>query len=173
MMSDHSNQSEQKCSNQLIHENGEEFKICSYNDVSILFRVRDQYFNATKLFSDGGRDFRTFKKGDRWRKIINEHEKRVQNGVCAKMLGPIYEIKKGFSNDIRGQYVHPKLIHFVADWVSIDYAFKVADIMDLINKNNQLKNKVLEETIRELQEENEYLNKVIEKLDLTVGDMLL
>ena len=37
-------------------------------------------------------------------------------------------------NELRGTYVHPELIHFIAEWVSLEYAFKVAKIMNMINE---------------------------------------
>jgi hypothetical protein len=58
---------------------------------------------------------------------------------------------------LKGWYIHPKLVHFVAEYCSIRYAFKVAEIMDLINEKNQLLNKTLEDTISEMRKENEEL----------------
>ena len=37
------------------------------------------------------------------------------------------------TNEFKGTYVHPKLIHFVAEYCSVEYAFMVAEIMDNIN----------------------------------------
>ena len=147
MSGDQSSAEVQFCTPLFCVENNEEFRTRTHNEVSILYRVSDKYVNVSKLCSDGGRCFKTFKRGDRWRKIINYWNNRQSKNA----LPPIYELK-GKYDKTRGQYIHPKLIHFVADWISIDYAFKVAEIMDLINERNQILNKTLDDTIIELQD---------------------
>ena len=62
---------------------------------------------------------------------------------------PIYELKKNY-NQMQGAYIHPDLVHFVADWVSIESGFNVAKIMDLINERNQFTNQDLNDTIKQL-----------------------
>ena len=134
---------EQFCTALFCNENNEDFLIGHYNGVTIMYRASDKYVNVSKLCIDGKRDFRTFKRSDRWRKIIEywnsqEEKSGVQN--CTSV--PLYELKGKYDKS-RGTYVHPKLIHFVADWISIEYAFKVAEIMDLINQRNEIEKKTL------------------------------
>ena len=157
MSTEHSAHGEQNCTSLFCIENREEFRIGTYNEVSILYRVHDGFVNATKLCNDGGRDFRTFKKGQRWRKIIEYWTQQEQNERCANLLtASNYELKGKYDKS-RGQYIHPDLIHFVAEWVSIEYAFKVKHIMDLINEKNQLLNRNLNDTISELTSELEQI----------------
>jgi hypothetical protein len=52
------------------------------------------------------------------------------------MGGPTYQLIKGYINDIKGSYVHPKLINYITFWASPKYAVKVGKIMDSINENN-------------------------------------
>jgi hypothetical protein len=49
----------------------------------------------------------------------------------------------------------------VADWLSIEYAFKVKKIMDLINERGQITNESLDETIEYYKNENERLKSQI------------
>lgn len=55
-----------------------------------------------------------------------------------------YESFYNISNvciECRGTYVHPDLVHFVAEWCNIEYAFKVNIIMNNINKLKELEHK--------------------------------
>ena len=111
-------------------ENDEEFIKGTYNGIEIYIRKSDGFINVTKMCDEGGRDFRTFKRSQRFKKIIqyyNDFE------CCANLHTPIiYELRNGF-HDMQGQYLTPDLIHFVAEWISIEYSFKVKHIMDSIN----------------------------------------
>ena len=119
------------------HSNVSEFQIGSYNGVSIVYRTSDKYVNASRLCSDGKRDFRTFKRSDKWRRIIEYWNQQYSESCVQNCTDAFYELMKGYPNEYRGQYVHPNLVHFVAEWISIEYAFKVAEIMNLINERNQ------------------------------------
>ena len=63
------------------------------------------------------------------------------------ILPPTILAKKDIKPEFQGEYVHPKLIHFVAEWISADYAFKVAELMDSINENihEQIKRENIED----------------------------
>ena len=60
---------------------------------------------------------------------------RAKNGSTGKQgeNEAFYELTKGVENNFKGIYIHPDLIHFVAEWCSVEYAFRVKDIMDSIN----------------------------------------
>ena len=111
-----------------ITENNEEFIQSTYNGISVYQRKKDGFINVTKLCFDGGRDFRTFKRSKRWNEIIQYYLKfeAVQN--CT----PIYELRKSY-NLMQGQFLIPDLVHFVAEWISLEYSFTVKHIMDSIN----------------------------------------
>ena len=112
-------------------ENDEEFVKGTYNGIEIYIRKSDGFINATRLCNSGGRDFSTFKRSQRWRKIIQYYEKfECQKGL--QNCRSLYELKKGY-NLMQGQYINPDLIHFVAEWISIEYSFIVKHIMDSIN----------------------------------------
>ena len=53
------------------------------------------------------------------------------------------------SNEFKGTYIHPKLVHFVAEWVDLEYAFTVSEIMDSINDkvHEELNNKQLPDNV--------------------------
>ena len=128
-------------------ENNEEFIKGTYNGIEIYIRKSDGFINATKLCISAKRDFRTFKRSKRWSSIFQyylkfECRKDVQN--CT----PLYELKNGY-NLMQGQYITPDLIHFVAEWISIEYSFIVKHIMDSINDkvHEVLEEKQLPDTV--------------------------
>jgi hypothetical protein len=46
----------------------------------------------------------------------------------------MHSIDKGFDNKYKGYYIHPKLINYIAFWISPKYAVSVRKIMDKINE---------------------------------------
>jgi hypothetical protein len=132
-----------------VTENSESFTRRTYNGISAIAREKDGYFNAGKLCRDAGKDFYGFKRGNRWKEIVEYWQKED----AANLLPPIYELKKGY-DECKGIYVHKDLIHFVAEFVSLEYTFKVKKIMDSINENNFDK---LNKHVEDLQNRNENL----------------
>ena len=59
----------------------------------------------------------------------------------------------GYSREVQGVYIHPKLVNYLCIHVDIDYAIKVGEIMDLINERIHLQMITIEEEKQELQEE--------------------
>ena len=137
--------------NTFCHENNEEFKIGTYNGVSIIYRVSDNYVNAGKLCRDANKRIFDFTRREKWNEIVNYWIKHEQNDVGGNSLLPLIELKKGYPK-ARGIYIHPDLVHFITEWISIEYSFMVKRIMNLINDRNRILNKCLKDTILELQD---------------------
>ena len=110
----------------------ETFTIGTYNGISVLIRDKDGYINAAKLGNDKKRA-RKYASSEKFDEICNLWMKNrsAQKGADPEMTAK-YQILNG-SNEFKGTYVHPDLVHFVAEWVDISYAFTVADIMNSIN----------------------------------------
>lgn len=110
----------------------ETFTIGTYNGISVLIRDKDGYINATKLGNDKRRA-RDYVNGPKFDEICNLWMKTRSAEIYADPeMTAKYQISHA-SNEFKGTYVHPHLIHFVAEWVDISYAFTVADIMNSIN----------------------------------------
>jgi hypothetical protein len=122
----------------------ETFIQTKYNDVSIMVRTKDKYINASHLCTAAHKDFRTFCKTKRWSQIIQFWGISRKNETAQKPA--VYEIKKGFNDAVFGKYIHPELIHFVAEYVSIEYSFKVKHIMDTINEFSEVTGQSFDET---------------------------
>ena len=128
----------------IIECNGETFTWGSYNDIEVLIRNSDGYVNATGLGNDQRRA-RKYINGEKFDEICNlwmktqSGKNRPDPEITAK-----YQLLN-VSNEIKGTYVHPELIHFVAEWVDISYAFMVSDIMNSINEVYHVKNTSFED----------------------------
>ena len=134
---------------------GERFYEDHYNGIRIIVRESDGYVNATKMCTDNGRTFKYYIRWDRWKEIVSAFQEHV---VDVNSHPPLIELSKGYSNNVKGQYIHPKLVHFVAEWISIEYAFKVAHIMDLLNEELHMRTITLEQRIAELEQDLENAN---------------
>ena len=119
----------------------ETFTIGTYNGISILIRDKDEYINATKLaarYSENKRrHLERFLKSEDMVGIIqywteNECKMRRPPFGATNETRPYYQNLRA-SNEFKGTYVHPDLIHFVAQWVDVSYAFAVKHVMDSIN----------------------------------------
>jgi hypothetical protein len=114
----------------VIISGGETFTQQTYNGVSILVRNADGYINATKMGSRDHRDVHDFLGGKRFVQICTIWSSEAQGVQQAKYVLPTV----GHINEVKGTYVHAKLVHFVAEWVDLKYAFTVQRIMDSVNK---------------------------------------
>ena len=88
----------------------------------------DRFFNSEKWIEI----CKNFKK-------INPPQKRGGSENTEFLTN--YIINSVGKCEIYGTYVIPDLIHFVAEWCNIEYAFKVNIIMNNINKLKELEHK--------------------------------
>ena len=99
-------------------ENNEKFIYSTYNGVTILVRESDGFINAGKLCTDAKENFYNFTRGKKWKQIMDYYTNSEGN----VNLRYLYNLKKGYDK-AQGKYLTPDLIHFVAEWISIPYAF--------------------------------------------------
>ncbi|KAI5507976.1 KilA, N-terminal/APSES-type HTH, DNA-binding family [Trichomonas vaginalis G3] len=117
--------------------NGETFTKGTYNGIEVLRRDKDGYINATKMAREAGKlnHLNRFLNSAKMQEILEFWLKeygRAKSGSTSKQA--FYELTKGVINEFKGIYIHPDLVHFVAEWCSVKYAFYVKDIMDSIDK---------------------------------------
>ncbi|KAI5522972.1 hypothetical protein TVAGG3_0587020 [Trichomonas vaginalis G3] len=132
--------------------NGETFTKGTYNGIEVLRRDKDGYINATKMAREAGRlnHLNRFLNSAKMQQILefwmNEYG-QAKSGSTSKQA--FYELTKGVINEFKGIYIHPDLVHFVAEWCSVKYAFYVKDIMDSIDKkvHEKLDEEELEDTV--------------------------
>ena len=150
-----------------IEINGDIFTFSTYNGLNVIVAPTG-YINATNLCNQCGKDFFNYKQNKEWAEIVNYFEKQQPCEITG-LVGPAeYRIHSGIPDKykfLRGTYVHPDLIHFVAHWCSIEYAFKVSKVMNLINERANItetpSNENLNLVIEQLKKENEELKRNI------------
>ncbi|KAI5487546.1 hypothetical protein TVAGG3_0955820 [Trichomonas vaginalis G3] len=132
--------------------NGETFTKGTYNGIEVLRRDKDGYINATKMAREAGRlnHLNRFLNSAKMQEILEFWLKeygRAKSGSTSKQA--FYELTKGVINEFKCIYIHPDLVHFVAEWCSVKYAFYVKDIMDSIDKkvHEKLDEEELEDTV--------------------------
>ncbi|KAI5539316.1 hypothetical protein TVAGG3_0014110 [Trichomonas vaginalis G3] len=132
--------------------NGETFTKGTYNGIEVLRRDKDGYINATKMAREAGKlnHLNRFLNSAKMQEILEFWLKEyggAKSGSTSKQA--FYELTKGVINEFKGIYIHPDLVHFVAEWCSVKYAFYVKDIMDSIDKkvHEKLDEEELEDTV--------------------------
>lgn len=159
--------------NNKIDINGDLYTRSDFNGISIIIHDKDGYINATKIAKDNNKQkhLERYLKSDKLDEICSSWLKislPQKRGGLVNKSELTYIITTG-TQEIYGTYVHPELIHFVAEWCNIEYAFKVCIIMNEINKLKELKNKDgkenLQNIINELKHKNEKLQQEINNKD--------
>jgi hypothetical protein len=124
-----------------------------YNGMEVWVRKEDGYINATRIDPL----VRKYLGGMEWPKTVaywleNEQKfrwtKKDTEEIEEKPKAS-YTIDGGYKHH-QGTYIHPDLIHFVAQWHSIEYAFAVKHVMDAINELNIAKHQEFEKTTHEI-----------------------
>ncbi|EAX85108.1 hypothetical protein TVAG_022050 [Trichomonas vaginalis G3] len=132
--------------------NGETFTKGTYNGIEVLRRDKDGYINATNMAREAGKlnHLNRFLNSAKMQEILEFWLKEyggAKSGSTSKQA--FYELTKGVMNEFKGIYIHPDLVHFVAEWCSVKYVFYVKDIMDSIDKkvHEKLDEEELEDTV--------------------------
>ena len=139
-------------SNQIV-SNGETFTKTDYNGISVIIDSNG-YYNASKICSDNKTRFLNISRNNYWIEYLN----RISYLLKIEQVDLIKE-KLKFSKEVRGIYIHPKLVNWLCEHVNLDYAILVGEIMDLMNERIHINNSNLEEEIEKLKKENEELKK--------------
>jgi FtsZ-binding cell division protein ZapB len=117
----------------VIKSNNETFTQKTFNGVSILVRDVDEYVNASKM--GGPRDVRDFLSGKKFSEICSVWGSRKGRSKVSISQKPAkYPLLTGLDGNTQGTYNHPDQVHFVAEWVDLEYAFTVRDIMESIDQ---------------------------------------
>jgi hypothetical protein len=101
------------------------YKKGSYNKITLYIRKEDSYINATKI----DKDVRNYLGQKTWPKVVIYWLENVVKGEPKAT----HTLTDGPSEH-RGIFIHPDLIHFIAEWHSLEYTFAVKRIMDVVNQ---------------------------------------
>ena len=154
--------------NHQITSNNETFTQSVYNGFKIIIRNYDGYINASNVVKQINDRENTAKQIKTLFKSVQyqDFENRLRNILQDKIL-PDKKLKYNLnevSKQLRGSYVHPKLINFICFWCSPSYALLVSEIMDSINEQNTTE---MNKIIKDLQDKN---NKLKTQIIQDIGD---
>ena len=130
-------------SNEII-SNGEKFIRTNYNGISVIIDSNG-YYNASKICKDNKNKYSFISRNKYWTDYLDE-----LSGGCKLSPTQLVVKKSNFSNDVKGVYIHPKLVNWLCMHLDYKYAIKVSEIMDLMNKKIHTNNSSLEEEIKKL-----------------------
>lgn len=121
-----------------------EFVYGTYLEFNVLFMRSNGYINATKLCAQAGKRF------DKW--LDNITSKRLVETFNGKLSqesaspnSTIFILKEEVSNEVRGTYVHKRLITHIACWCSPEFAWKVSTIVEEFYER-EFRSKLMEST---------------------------
>ncbi len=156
-----------------ITYNSENFIRGSYNGVSILVRASDGFFNARKLVEE-------INEKEGLRKTLQNIRKSPDFINYKIYLSSLYEFHtteleyelKG-NNDVKGFYLHPKLLHIICTKTSVKYLHITTEIMDSINARSQatglsfdeISNEIIKEQHQIIQIQNQHINEQTEVIN--------
>ena len=148
---------------------GRHYAKSDFNGVEIIYCKEDEYINATKMCQNVRNIYKINKRFDNyirlkeWKEAVDVFNKLYgkeettddsnsvycSSDVRSNKINPYYEIcgVKNEIDKIKGVYVHRKLINFVAEWCSIEYSFRVSELMEQIDKKRHKENLSLREII--------------------------
>ncbi len=151
--------------NQKILYKNETFTLSTYNGFKIIIRGSDGFINASDVVKQINKKEKSAKQIKTMFKSVQYQD--FENNL--KTILPGKNLKYNLNDvpiQLRGSYVHPKIINFVCFWCSPTYALLVGEIMDSINEQNTT---VMNKLIQDLQEEN---NKLKTQVIQDIGDNL-
>jgi hypothetical protein len=108
-----------------------------YGEFDVTMDMTTGYINATKLCTDGGRKMYKWLENKNNKELVEYYKSQ-----STEFGGLTYTIKGGNIPQITGTYVHPKLITYIASWVSPSFAWKVSEIVN----NHLIREKEIEIT---------------------------
>ena len=140
----------------LIYEKiNKDYSKAKYGEFDVIMDTNTGYINATKLCADGGRNMYKWLENKGNKELIEYFE----NSHPSEFGGMTKILTGGQNTDLRGTYVHPKLITHIASWVSPAFAWKVSEIVN----NFLIREK--EDEIRSLTGDKSRLEKMFEESD--------
>lgn len=112
--------------NQLAYEKiNKKYSKAKYGQFDVIMDMKTGYINASKLCSDGGRNMYKWLENKSNKELI----KNMKNSSVYFDREILYCIKGGI-NELRGTYVHPDLLIFIACWISPIVLLKINKILD-------------------------------------------
>lgn len=143
-------------SNEII-SNGEKFIRTDYNGIYVIIDSNG-YYNASKICSDNKTQFTNISRNKYWIDYLSKISSLLRIEDRELIINKLNI--NGYSKEVQGVYIHPKLVNYLCIHVNLDYAILVGEIMDLMNERIHINNSNLENEIDKLKKEIKKLNKL-------------
>ena len=134
---------------QEIISNGETFKLTTYNGISVMIDLNG-FYNASKICSDNQKRFNDISGSKYWNEYLDEISSVLKIENRELIVNKLNT--DGYSKEVQGIYIHPKLVNYLCIHVNYKYAILVGEIMDLYNQKILENNSTLENEIKDLKE---------------------
>lgn len=144
--------------------------------IKIVMNSENEYINATQVCKEATELYGVLKKYYDWKRLDGSKSfiKRFseREGIPSNDLS--YKVKGGRIPEIRGTYVHPKMIPIIAAWASDDFAVDVCEIVTDFYINQAVaekkakiakQKKIIKEKNDKIDELNDTLKEFIAKTD--------
>jgi hypothetical protein len=117
-------------------QNNHTFVRCTYCGIGILVDKGNGYVNAAKMVLEHGseqkrKNLTHYLNGSDWRELTAVYQQKIGEDV---QLVTSCNQKDGYNNLTKGTYIHPNLVVHLAMCVDKEFAVKVQQIMDGVNK---------------------------------------
>jgi len=141
----------------------DEYSRGQYGDFNVIIMNKNRYINATQLCHSANKYFKHWNANKESKELIRALSKLI----CVDRDKLIIIVKGGNIVELRGTYVHPKLITHIAIWASVDFALKVSDIVNeyLGRQAIDAKNKLLKIKDDKIDIMSKKIDKLLEKND--------
>lgn len=132
------------------------FDDATYNGMELIVESKSKYVNASSFCKQYNKRLGRLFESVNWKEYISEFVLEFKDelegqSTMANLPPWSFKLNKGIPDSlkrIRGLYVHPKLINYIAIWCSPKYAIRVAKLLDSINTSvhKQLEEQKLNDT---------------------------
>lgn len=133
-----------------------EFIKTTWNGISVIREKKSGYYYANGMCRTNEKDFDKIASKSYWKRYISKLERRPCLGGAQGTITIL-----NVSNEFRGTYIHELAVNFLCMRINDDYAIDVSILMSLINENNKIKGRSLQEIIQDYEKENKELKSEI------------
>jgi hypothetical protein len=139
----------------------------NYCGIEVIILKENGYINASKLCLNAGKNYCDWTRISKAKELIEYYNSHTQECGCVSVS--ILDVP----NELRGTYVHPKLVPHIAMWVSLEFADKVSDIVNgwvIKEYKYQMESKLNKKRIK-ISDLNEKLDRIVKQNETTLSKL--
>jgi hypothetical protein len=101
-----------------------------YGEFEVTLVKKNSYINATKLSTQGGKQFKHWLENSSSKRLIEAVAHEIATAGNPADGHATFLVTGGTNTDVRGTYVHPLLVPHIACWISTTFAIKVSKLVN-------------------------------------------